>query len=533
MKKSVYIVFCLLFALPLMAQTDQLRVKRMIVSESPWVDIRSQSTSDISAGSVSAAAALTAACAVGNPVLIPSGSYLIDSSMTCAAPIVYQGGMFTSANSSTLTLTGPQSGGESQRFSGSLIIAGLKDATPDMFATNTTPGTTDMASAIQKAINAVGSNNGTVSLTGRYAFGTGLLMPNKMTLRGTGNMSEQSSVNAGSTLIKKAALNGIGIYVTGAGARLDGFLLDGESGNGGDGIQMAANGASLTNITVNRQGGNGIRIGADTSINSNSFRLDNIKLNRNGSNGLYIHSNTGASPDANAGTITQVTSNLNTGDGVKVGNAWLNTLVGVTVQANTGYGIELTSDSQNTRVVGGDQEEVNVAGNIQNAGVGNIFFGVSNTGFVDAGTNTTVVSRTTNYVNRIGLGTVPSGNAVLNAGVAFSGIEEIARYKSDGNSSPNRGFSFLYDLPVSGGSATGVKFVMARGASGETSYYAIHVKQNGVALAETFRLDASVTAGDTRMMIYDVDTGAMQRVSVGANDSGGTGFRMLRIPNTP
>lgn len=45
------------------------------------------------------------------------------------------------------------------------------------------------------------------------------------------------------------------------------------------------------------------------------------------------------------------------------------------------------------------------------------------------------------------------------------------------------------------------------------------------------RFDDSTTAGNTRLLIYDVDNGQLERVSVGAADSGGTGFKVLRIPN--
>lgn len=48
---------------------------------------------------------------------------------------------------------------------------------------------------------------------------------------------------------------------------------------------------------------------------------------------------------------------------------------------------------------------------------------------------------------------------------------------------------------------------------------------------EGARFDDSSTAGDTRFMLYDVDTATLQRVTVGAADSGGTGFKVLRIPN--
>ncbi len=50
----------------------------------------------------------------------------------------------------------------------------------------------------------------------------------------------------------------------------------------------------------------------------------------------------------------------------------------------------------------------------------------------------------------------------------------------------------------------------------------------GVASA---RFDGSVTATHTRLLVYDVDNGGMERVTVGAPDSGGSGFKLLRIPN--
>ena len=48
---------------------------------------------------------------------------------------------------------------------------------------------------------------------------------------------------------------------------------------------------------------------------------------------------------------------------------------------------------------------------------------------------------------------------------------------------------------------------------------------------ESARFDDNGTAGNTRFLIYDVDNGQVERVSVGAADSGGAGFKVLRIPN--
>lgn len=49
--------------------------------------------------------------------------------------------------------------------------------------------------------------------------------------------------------------------------------------------------------------------------------------------------------------------------------------------------------------------------------------------------------------------------------------------------------------------------------------------------ADAFGWDNNNTAGNTRLMIYDVDNGTLERVSVGAAGSGGPGFKVLRIPN--
>lgn len=47
----------------------------------------------------------------------------------------------------------------------------------------------------------------------------------------------------------------------------------------------------------------------------------------------------------------------------------------------------------------------------------------------------------------------------------------------------------------------------------------------------TVQFDLNGAAGETSMLLYDVTADTLQRVSIGAADSGGTGFRVLRIPN--
>jgi hypothetical protein len=55
--------------------------------------------------------------------------------------------------------------------------------------------------------------------------------------------------------------------------------------------------------------------------------------------------------------------------------------------------------------------------------------------------------------------------------------------------------------------------------------------QTGSTPTEVARFDDSATATHTRFMVYDVDNATLERVTVGAGDSGGSGYKVLRIPN--
>jgi hypothetical protein len=46
-----------------------------------------------------------------------------------------------------------------------------------------------------------------------------------------------------------------------------------------------------------------------------------------------------------------------------------------------------------------------------------------------------------------------------------------------------------------------------------------------------FQIDPAPAAGETAMYLYDADNATLERVTVGAADSGGAGFKVLRIPN--
>lgn len=65
--------------------------------------------------------------------------------------------------------------------------------------------------------------------------------------------------------------------------------------------------------------------------------------------------------------------------------------------------------------------------------------------------------------------------------------------------------------------------------AGGTGSFAPHAFKVGATNVAKF--DTSSAAGETRFWLYDEDNGTMERVTVGAADSGGVGFKLLRIPN--
>lgn len=139
-----------------MGDTNQIRPTNLLVSGTPYVDIRAMSpTVDISDGTVSAVAALTAAAAIGSPVLIPPGTYLIDSSYSCTASLIMGGGKFSVTTGATLTIGGALSADLSQIFTGAGAVVleegSVMEAYPQWWGAKG-DGVQDDAPALRKAM---------------------------------------------------------------------------------------------------------------------------------------------------------------------------------------------------------------------------------------------------------------------------------------------------------------------------------------------------------------------------------------------
>lgn len=60
---------------------------------------------------------------------------------------------------------------------------------------------------------------------------------------------------------------------------------------------------------------------------------------------------------------------------------------------------------------------------------------------------------------------------------------------------------------------------------------ALQILISGTSEVTAAQFDDDATAGNTRFLVYDVDNGQLERVSIGIADSGGVGFKLLRIAN--
>ena len=111
--------------------------------------------------------------------------------------------------SPTVTINGPMEAERRQIFSGwstgNIVFAAgvINEVYPEWWATNTTPGTTDMQSAIQCAIDALAGNPGTVSLAAQtYGMTSGVTATgNRQHIKGAGAQATTISLSPSGTTV--------------------------------------------------------------------------------------------------------------------------------------------------------------------------------------------------------------------------------------------------------------------------------------------------------------------------------------------
>jgi hypothetical protein len=216
-------------------------------------------------------------------------------------------------------------------------------------------GTTDDTAAVNAAIAAVVSAGG-----GILTYNGTPLIKSTITISSTITIQAPRTAH----FVKHASVSGNAFLLSGNGIVFNGGGVTGQTGNTGDGIQITGNGVVLRDSVIKSMGGNGIRIGSDTTgANANLFLLDNCTSTNNGGDGIYIHDNPSGAPNANAGSIVNPYVGSNTGNGLRFGNAIYNTVIGGSYEANTQYGLYFDAQAQYNFRYGGDSE-MNTVGDV-------------------------------------------------------------------------------------------------------------------------------------------------------------------------
>lgn len=203
-------------------------------------------------------------------------------------------------------------------------------------------------------------------LSGALRFGTKWVINRRVAIVGSGNRPDVHNNSPSTVLLKASTLNDTAMSIETNGVKMEGFLLRGESGNGGMGIHVRANSVLLRDIAVVKMGSHGIWVGDPTTstlVNANSWTFLNVGAMDNGvavsADGFHFSDNddSGADRDANAGTCIHCYARGNSEDGIEVNKASANTFIGSLVESNLNNGIVLTSIAGTNRLYGGDSEQ--------------------------------------------------------------------------------------------------------------------------------------------------------------------------------
>ena len=317
------------------------------------------------------------ACQSGKPILIDT-PIISSTSFTCTAPIYANRGGIITQTTGTLILTSFD-GDLSTHFSGTVLFpsGAVKEVFPEWWNAKG-DGFSDDTAPILLAI-ATSKNVRFGSKT--YLFSQTISLSDYQSIKGEG---------VGLSILKKSSgFNGTGL-ILGSESQARDIQITGDNGNGGDGVLLAGFSASLQNVVVSHQGGNGIAIGKNWT-NTNLWSLINVWSNYNGGNGVFIDDpSASGGPNANGGVADRLYLSSNSGDGLKLNRAMLNTFSGIVAEGNTGFGVNIQPGSLLTgynSFYGGDLE-ANTAGDLNlssNAYYNYFSLGNINTTVMDAG----------------------------------------------------------------------------------------------------------------------------------------------------
>ena len=222
--------------------------------------------------------------------------------------------------------------------------------------------------------------------SGRYIISSTLSFTKRVQLRGVGWKGDHTFPDNPSVIIKKSTgLTYTAIVFNIEASGIFDMVVQGASGNLGNGVQMRCPRAHMQRVIVAAMGAHGVIIGEHGSVlNSNVASLNAVNSRFNGGDGFQIGSQTGAGgPDSNAGSYVSCSASNNTGKGFRIKEGSLNAFLGIHAEANGQEGVYIEGNSDVNSFFGGDIEgnlgthQVNIAGTSTNQ---NTFIGVQISG---------------------------------------------------------------------------------------------------------------------------------------------------------
>lgn len=332
----------------------------------------------------------------------------------------------------------------------------------------------------------------------------------------TGNMRQDSStppkVFIGDSLLT-AGITVIGGATSNVNAGLSVVI-----GNGASLLPTGAMAADATSVVIGRAA-----IGSTATTGKNVVIGDNARADSGGTAASSVVIGAGTqlqNPAGGANTVVIGAAAIQSlgSQSVLIGSTALyaanngGVVIGFNAQATGGAGTA-------TPTIVGSNSQTNKTRNIligpslvENNGTDSVIIGNSYT-------STVVLSNAVQFFNSAGYTTF-----VVGKGLVSTAAQALLFRLTSGSGVDNVAGALTLQAGLSTGAGASpavnlnVGIVQASGATVQTS-------RTGVACSHT------AVATETYLMVYDVDNATLERVSVGAPDSGGLGFKVLRIPN--
>jgi hypothetical protein len=399
-------------------------------------------------------------------------------------------------------------------------------------------GVADSTGAINVALSASVVLRVPLQVDGWFRHTSQLVMPARISLRGSGLTSDESTGGRSFSCFIKD-FNGVGVLFSGDDASTDGVQYDSVTGRTGDVVQVTGSRWRAPSIVVSNAGQDGLRIGKTdagaSSINANLFyigRIAALKCGRHGVNIDDTNTTTAANyplgvPNANGGYIGHLETDRNTSDGLRLGNCIDNFIGYLVAQTNAGYGCRFDPQARNN-VIAKSYTESNTAGEgiVVVGATQNMVLAASrgvtlSSGWVNSGGNSNLIVEHTQGIGQdTAFNSCPwtSGPEIYGKNLAASGQVFLGGYVDTGS------------LPawwrIEKSATSGTKMTLVTKRDGDTPIDRLTADHQGqISTPSTTFLNFGRNVQDTTTPGIQVGSGGVQRMDL-VNTGSGSDLRV-------